>query len=93
MVDDVVEWTPTTEGSFDFTLTAMDEDGRLDDLSKKERSRLDKERKRLDKNLSGIADMGGLPHAVFVVDVESHSERCRFFDQRDAARELRIARV
>ena len=49
-------------------LTAMMEEGRFEELSKKELSRLDKERKRLDKNLRGILDMGGLPHAVFVVD-------------------------
>lgn len=49
-------------------LTSMMEDGRFDELSKKELSRLDKERKRLDKNLCGIIDMGGLPHAIFVVD-------------------------
>lgn len=49
-------------------LTAMMEEGRFEELSKKELSRLDKERKRLDKNLRGILDMGGLPHAIFVVD-------------------------
>ena len=49
-------------------LTAMMEEGRFEELFKKELSRLDKERKRLDKNLRGILDMGGLPHAVFVVD-------------------------
>jgi len=49
-------------------LTSMMEEGRFEELSKKELSRLDKERKRLDKNLRGILDMGGLPHAVFVVD-------------------------
>ena len=49
-------------------LTAMMEDGRFQDLSKKELSRLDKQRKRLDKNLRGILDMAGLPHAIFVVD-------------------------
>ena len=49
-------------------LTSMMEEGRFEELSKKELSRLDKERKRLDKNLSGIQDMGGLPDAIFVVD-------------------------
>jgi len=49
-------------------LTAMMEEGRFEELSKKELSRLDKERKRLDKNLRGILDMGGLPDAVFVID-------------------------
>lgn len=49
-------------------LNALMEEERFEDMSKKELSRLDKERKRLDKNLRGIMDMGGLPHAVFVVD-------------------------
>ena len=49
-------------------LTAMAEDGKFDELSKKEVSRLDKERRRLEKNLSGIQDMKKLPDAIFVVD-------------------------
>lgn len=49
-------------------LNALMEEERFEEMSKKELSRLDKERKRLDKNLRGIMDMGGLPHAVFVID-------------------------
>ncbi len=49
-------------------LTAMMNEGRFEELSKKEISRLDKERKRLEKNLSGIQDMQRLPDAVYVID-------------------------
>jgi small subunit ribosomal protein S2 len=49
-------------------LTAMMEEGRFEELSKKELSRLDKERRRLEKNLIGIQDMEKLPDAVFIVD-------------------------
>lgn len=49
-------------------LNALMEEERFEEMSKKELSRLDKERKRLDKNLRGIMEMGGLPHAVFVID-------------------------
>ena len=37
-------------------------------MTKKERSRLDRERAKLDKTLSGIKNMDRLPQAVFVVD-------------------------
>jgi small subunit ribosomal protein S2 len=49
-------------------LCAMAEEGRFNELSKKEVSRLEKERKRLEKNLRGIQDMSRLPDAVFVID-------------------------
>ncbi len=49
-------------------LNQMATDGRFDELSKKEVSRLEKQRKRLDKNLSGIQGMERLPDAVFVID-------------------------
>jgi len=39
-------------------------------LSKKEGLTLERERAKLDKTLSGIKDMGGLPAALFVIDVE-----------------------
>jgi len=39
-------------------------------LSKKEALTLERERAKLDKTLSGIKDMGGLPDALFVIDVE-----------------------
>jgi small subunit ribosomal protein S2 len=49
-------------------LNAMATEGRFDELSKKEVSRLEKERRRLEKNLRGIQDMDRLPDAVFVID-------------------------
>jgi small subunit ribosomal protein S2 len=49
-------------------LNAMATEGRFDELSKKEVSRLEKERKRLEKNLRGIQNMDRLPDAVYVID-------------------------
>jgi small subunit ribosomal protein S2 len=49
-------------------LTAMATEGRFDELSKKEVSRLEKERKRLEKNLRGIQTMERLPDAVYIID-------------------------
>jgi small subunit ribosomal protein S2 len=50
------------------TLKAMTEDGRMAQLSKKERARLDREMKHLFQNLEGIENMAQLPDAMFVVD-------------------------
>ncbi len=49
-------------------LQAMTEDGRMEQLSKKERARLDREMKHLFQNLEGIVNMTQLPDAMFVVD-------------------------
>ena len=49
-------------------LNAMATEGRFDELSKKEVSRLEKERRRLEKNLRGILHMDRLPDAIFVID-------------------------
>jgi small subunit ribosomal protein S2 len=49
-------------------LKAMIEDGRMLELSKKERARLDRELKHLNQNLEGIENMGQLPDAMFVID-------------------------
>jgi small subunit ribosomal protein S2 len=49
-------------------LKAMVEDGRMLQLSKKERARLDREMKGLYQNLEGIENMAQLPDAMFVVD-------------------------
>ena len=49
-------------------IEAMNEDGTLEALTKKERSKLEKERAKLDKNLSGIKDMTRLPDIMFVID-------------------------
>ena len=49
-------------------LEAMAEDEESAKMTKKERSRLDKERAKLHKTLSGIKNMDKLPQAVFVID-------------------------
>ena len=49
-------------------LKAMGEDGRMDELSKKEKARLDREMKHLLQNLQGIENMTQLPDAMFVID-------------------------
>ncbi len=46
------------------------ESGATSRLSKKEALTLERERTKLDKTLSGIKNMGGLPKALFVIDVE-----------------------
>jgi small subunit ribosomal protein S2 len=49
-------------------LKAMIEDGRMAELSKKEKARLEREMKHLLQNLQGIEDMAHLPDAMFVID-------------------------
>jgi len=49
-------------------LKAMTEDGRMEQLSKKERARLDREMKHLFQNLEGIENMTQIPDAMFVID-------------------------
>src|ERR1700745_4170571 len=46
----------------------MTEDGRIEQLSKKGRARLDREMKHLFQNLEGIENMTQLPDAMFVID-------------------------
>ncbi len=50
-------------------IEAMQEDGRAEMLTKKERLELDREHEKLMKNLAGIKDMNGLPDMLFVIDV------------------------
>ncbi len=50
-------------------LEAMFEDGTIDRFGKKETLTLSRERDKLEKSLGGIKDMGGLPDAMFVIDV------------------------
>jgi small subunit ribosomal protein S2 len=50
-------------------LEAMETDGSIDRMSKKEALRYRRELEKLQTNLSGIKDMPGLPDAMFVVDV------------------------
>ena len=47
----------------------MDADGSLERLSKKEGIMISREREKLDRSLGGIKDMGGLPDAIFIIDV------------------------
>src|ERR1700721_3808870 len=49
-------------------LKAMSEDGRMNELSKKEKARLEREMKHLFQNLEGIENMTQLPDTMFVID-------------------------
>ncbi len=51
-------------------LTAMEEDGTFDILTKKEVLGLRREMAKLEQSLGGIKDMAGLPDALFIVDIE-----------------------
>ena len=50
-------------------LESMEADGSYDKISKKEALQFSREMTKLDKTLGGIKDMGGLPDALFVIDV------------------------
>ncbi|MEL6366494.1 MAG: 30S ribosomal protein S2 [Pseudomonadota bacterium] len=50
-------------------LESMEEGGIIDSLTKKEILNLRREQEKLERSLGGIKDMGGLPDALFVVDV------------------------
>ncbi|MEL6868685.1 MAG: 30S ribosomal protein S2 [Pseudomonadota bacterium] len=50
-------------------LENMDESGIRDSLTKKEILNLSREQEKLERSLGGIKDMGGLPDALFIVDV------------------------
>ena len=50
-------------------IAKMEKDGTLEKLPKKEVAQIRHEQEKLDYNLSGIADMRGMPGALFVVDV------------------------
>ncbi len=53
-------------------LEQMAQDGSLERLSKKEALMTAREQEKLEKSLGGIKDMGGLPDALFVIDVGYH---------------------
>ena len=53
-------------------LEAMSEDGTLDKLVKKEALLTRREIDKLERGIGGIKDMGGLPDAMFVIDVGFH---------------------
>lgn len=50
----------------------METSGEMAKLPRKEESAIKREMTRMQKNFSGFADMGGLPAAMFVVDVNHH---------------------
>lgn len=50
-------------------LEAMFEEGGYERISKKEALKLRREMEKLERSLGGIKDMGGLPDALFVIDV------------------------
>ena len=52
-------------------LKAMVEDGRMDQLSKKEAARLKREMDHLHQNLGGMENMTTLPDAMFVIDTNA----------------------
>ena len=47
-------------------------DGSMERLTKKEQLNYNREREKLERSLGGIKDMGGIPDALFVVDVGFH---------------------
>jgi small subunit ribosomal protein S2 len=50
-------------------LEAMFEDGSINRFSKKEALGLSREREKLELSLGGIKELGGLPDALFIIDV------------------------
>ena len=55
------------------TIDKMKEDGTFDKLAKRERLQIDRQRAKLEKNLGSIKDMGRLPSALFVVDIQKEA--------------------
>ena len=53
-------------------MDAMVADGSMERLSKKEQLMNAREREKLERSLGGIKDMGGVPDALFVIDVGFH---------------------
>ncbi|MDR2882004.1 MAG: 30S ribosomal protein S2 [Azoarcus sp.] len=53
-------------------LEAMIEDGSIERLSKRDALMTRRELEKLNKSIGGIKDMGGLPEALFVIDVGYH---------------------
>jgi len=51
-------------------LEAQSQDGTFDKLTKKEALDRTREMDRLERSIGGIKDMGGLPDAMFVIDVD-----------------------
>jgi small subunit ribosomal protein S2 len=53
-------------------MDAMVADGSIERLTKKEQLYYAREREKLERSLGGIKDMGGIPDALFVIDVGFH---------------------
>jgi small subunit ribosomal protein S2 len=53
-------------------LEAMADDGSLEKLSKKEALMYSREMEKLQRSMGGIKEMGGVPDAIFVIDVGYH---------------------
>ena len=53
-------------------MEASVEDGSVEKLSKKEALMFNREMDKLQKAIGGIKDMGGIPDAIFVIDVGYH---------------------
>ncbi|NMG67442.1 30S ribosomal protein S2 [Azoarcus indigens] len=53
-------------------IEAMIEDGSIERLSKREALTVTRELEKLQKSIGGIKDMGGLPDALFIIDVGYH---------------------
>jgi len=53
-------------------MEAAKEAGALETMSKKEALMFEREMEKLEKSIGGIKDMGGIPDAIFVVDVGYH---------------------
>jgi small subunit ribosomal protein S2 len=51
-------------------LEGQEQDGTFDKLTKKEALMRSRSKDKLDRSIGGIKDMGGLPDALFVVDVD-----------------------
>ena len=47
-------------------------DGSMEKLSKKEQLTMNREKEKLERSLGGIKDMGGVPDALFIIDVGFH---------------------
>ncbi len=52
-------------------LNTQDEEGKFEELTKKEVLGIKREMEKLDRSIGGIKNIGGLPEALFVIDVEN----------------------
>ena len=52
-------------------LTNQEEEGKFEELTKKEVLGIKREMEKLERSIGGIKNIGGLPEALFVIDVEN----------------------